>query len=155
VDSRTQESLARALLATRAPDVSWLRDRVHHLWSGDLLPGWYDDWVLHERERLRQLRLHALERAARIFLQERELDLAVALALEAVSAEPLRESANAVLISVYLAEGNVVDALRRYEQFRGQLHLELGLDPSPTMATLLPTPTPTPTSHSFSGTTLS
>ena len=72
-----------------------------------------------------------------------------------MSAEPLRESANAVLISVYLAEGNVVDALRRYEQFRGQLHLELGLDPSPTMATLLPTPTPTPTSHSFSGTTLS
>jgi DNA-binding SARP family transcriptional activator len=27
---------------------------------GELLPGWYDDFVLLERERLRQVRLHAL-----------------------------------------------------------------------------------------------
>src|SRR3954454_21792129 len=26
------------------------------LWSTELLPGWYEDWVLAERERLRQLR---------------------------------------------------------------------------------------------------
>jgi DNA-binding SARP family transcriptional activator len=31
---------------------------------GDLLPGWHDDWVLVERERLRQLRLYALETLA-------------------------------------------------------------------------------------------
>jgi DNA-binding SARP family transcriptional activator len=31
---------------------------------GDLLPGWYDDWVLLERERLRQLRMQALEAVA-------------------------------------------------------------------------------------------
>src|SRR6266571_3495035 len=29
--------------------------------SIDLLPYWYEDWVLVERERFRQLRLHALE----------------------------------------------------------------------------------------------
>jgi len=28
---------------------------------GELLPGWYDDWVLLERERARQLQLHVLE----------------------------------------------------------------------------------------------
>jgi len=27
----------------------------------DLLPAWYEDWILLERERFRQLRLHALE----------------------------------------------------------------------------------------------
>jgi DNA-binding SARP family transcriptional activator len=32
-----------------------------HRFAGDLLPDWYDDWVLIERERFRQLRLHALE----------------------------------------------------------------------------------------------
>ena len=30
----------------------------------DLLPGWYDDWVMLERERLRQRVLHALEALA-------------------------------------------------------------------------------------------
>lgn len=29
--------------------------------AGELLPDWYDDWVLIERERFRQLRLHALD----------------------------------------------------------------------------------------------
>src|SRR5436309_7742296 len=29
--------------------------------AGELLPDWYDDWVLIERERFRQIRLHALE----------------------------------------------------------------------------------------------
>ena len=29
--------------------------------AGDLLPDWYDDWVLIEQEQIRQLRLHTLE----------------------------------------------------------------------------------------------
>src|ERR1700682_5208768 len=29
--------------------------------TGDLLTGWYDDWIIAERERVRQLMLHALE----------------------------------------------------------------------------------------------
>ena len=31
----------------------------------DLLPGWYDDWALIERERFRQRVLHALEALSR------------------------------------------------------------------------------------------
>ena len=31
---------------------------------GELLPGWYDDWVMLERERVRQVRMHALEQVA-------------------------------------------------------------------------------------------
>jgi hypothetical protein len=36
---------------------------------GALLPDWYDDWLEPERERLRQLRLHALEAAAERLLE--------------------------------------------------------------------------------------
>ena len=42
-----------------------VRDRLGSLdlaaLKGEILPDWYDDWLLLERERIRQLRLHALE----------------------------------------------------------------------------------------------
>ncbi|WP_410791034.1 AfsR/SARP family transcriptional regulator [Kribbella sp. C-35] len=104
----------------------------------ELLCGWYDDWVVVERERLNQLRLHALEVAAQRFIEKQRLDLALRLALEAVRTEPLRETANAVLMSVYLAEGNASDAIRQYGMFRTLLRRELGLEPSPRLARLLP-----------------
>jgi DNA-binding SARP family transcriptional activator len=104
---------------------------------GDLLPGWYDDWVLFERERLRQLRMHALELVAgRLTAAGRHGD-ALQAAHDAVRAEPLRESAHRMVIRVHLAEGNVVDALRTYEQFRIMIADELGLQPSAQMARLL------------------
>jgi DNA-binding SARP family transcriptional activator len=71
---------------------------------GELLPGWYDDWVLLERERVRQLRMHALERLAEKLSSAGRFGEAVQAASIAVLAEPLRESAHRVLIRVHLAE---------------------------------------------------
>jgi DNA-binding SARP family transcriptional activator len=138
VDARKQEVFATTLLRTRVDDPDWLQAGLPSLWLGELLPGWYDDWVVFERERLSQLRLHALEFTARVMTQRNQLDTALQLALEAVRAEPLRETANAVLMSVYLAEGNVSDAIHQYDAFRGLLQRELGLEPSPRLAELLP-----------------
>jgi DNA-binding SARP family transcriptional activator len=139
VDTHEQEAFATSLLRDRRDDLDWVRAGIPTLWSGELLPGWYDDWVVFERERLSQLRLHALERAAHLLTLSNELESALPLALEAVRAEPLRETANAVLMSVYLAEGNVSDAIHQYDEFRSLLQRELGLDPSPRLARLLPT----------------
>lgn len=138
VDSREQELFATTLLRDHVDDVGWVRTGVATLQSGELLPGWYDDWVVFERERLSQLRLHALEVTARMLTRHRQLDTALELALEAVRAEPLRETANAVLMSVYLAEGNVSDAIRQHDVFKDLLCRELGLDPSPRLAAMLP-----------------
>ena len=137
VDSRDQEEFATGLLRGQLED-DGVVDGLSVLWGGNLLPGWYDDWVIFERDRLQQLRLHALERTAAVLLRRRKVDLALQTALEAVRAEPLRETSNAVLISVYLAEGNVVDALRQYEVFRSLIGVELGMVPSPRLAGLLP-----------------
>lgn len=138
VDSRDQEAFATRLLRDRVENEQWIRDGLDSLWRGELLPGWYDDWVVFERERLNQLRLHALEHAAAVLTRRRQLDTALQLALEAVRGEPLRETANAVLMQVYLAEGNVCDALHQYEVFRDLLQRELGVEPSPALAELLP-----------------
>ncbi|MEU4156367.1 BTAD domain-containing putative transcriptional regulator [Actinoplanes sp. NPDC026670] len=98
--------------------------------AGELLPGWYDDWVLFERERLRQLQMHALEAAAtKLIAMDRHAD-AIEAALAAVRLEPLRESANRVLILAHLAENNVVEAVRCFEGFRASLLRELGVAPT-------------------------
>ncbi len=96
----------------------------------DLLPDWYEDWVLVERERYRQLRLHALEALCDRLTTARRFAEAVEAGLTAVAAEPLRESAQRALISAHLAEGNQGEAIRQYRQFQHQLSEELGVQPS-------------------------
>ncbi|MDP9429412.1 MAG: SARP family transcriptional regulator [Actinomycetota bacterium] len=98
--------------------------------QGDLLPRWHEDWVVLERERLRQLRLYALETlAARLAAAGRAVD-AVEAAHFAVRGEPLRESAHRLLVRAHLAEGDVAAAVRVYRDFRTRLRDELGADPT-------------------------
>ncbi|WP_436532130.1 AfsR/SARP family transcriptional regulator [Actinoplanes sp. HUAS TT8] len=102
----------------------------------DLLPGWYDDWVLGERDRLRQRLLHALEvMSAR--LAEVSPGEAVSAALVAVTAEPLRESAQRALIEAHIAHGNWGEAVHQFTAYRRLLAAELGVEPHPTLTRLL------------------
>jgi DNA-binding SARP family transcriptional activator len=105
--------------------------------AGELLPGWYEDWVLLERERLRQQRMHALEQVACRLAEVGRHAEALQAAYAAMRAEPLRESAHRVVVQVHLAEGNLVEALRSYDQFRAVLADELGVGPSEQMARLI------------------
>ena len=105
---------------------------------GDLLPGWYDDWVLLERDRLHQLRLHALETVAtRLCTAGRHAEALQAAHL-AIRAEPLRESAHRTLVRVHLAEGNLAEAMRAHAAFRDLLLRELGVPPTRQMQELIP-----------------
>ncbi len=104
--------------------------------AGALLPGWTDDWVLAEAERLFQLRLHALDALAGRFLDTGNHALAVEAATAAVQADSLRESAQRRLMQVFLAEGNPAAALRQYDGFRKVLQAELGIAPSRLITTM-------------------
>jgi len=104
---------------------------------GELLPGWYEDWVLFERERLRQLHLHALEAMAEQLTRVQRYSEAIEAALAAVRLEPLRESATRALIAAHLAENNVAEAVRRFESFRDGLTTELGVQPTADLARLV------------------
>ncbi|MGW2671050.1 AfsR/SARP family transcriptional regulator [Streptomyces sp. NPDC001272] len=84
------------------------------LFAGDLLPGWDDEWTLFERERLRQLRLHALESLSARLTSSGRHALALDAALTCVSIEPLRESAHRAVVAVHLAEHNAVEAVSQY-----------------------------------------
>lgn len=141
IDVRVFAETATSVLrsAPEPPELSALEAEIKSLAGAcDLLPGWYDDWVIFERERLRQLRLHTLEAvASRLAAQGRHAE-ALDTALEAVRLEPLRESAHRVVVAIHLAEGNLVEALRHYRFVRELLRDELGVDPSPALRALLP-----------------
>jgi DNA-binding SARP family transcriptional activator len=120
---------AGRLVSSRAieADLTGWQDSVNAL---DLLPGWYDDWVIMERERVRQRLLHALEALCRLLAERGAYAEAVEAAMLAVDAEPLRESAQRALVEVHLAEGNVVEARRVYLAYRDLVISELRVEPS-------------------------
>ncbi|MCW2877336.1 MAG: transcriptional regulator, family [Sphaerisporangium sp.] len=138
VDIDEARSLARRILdpGTPTPDHD-LRAATVETLSVDLLPGWYDDWVLHGAEEWHQLRLHALEALADHFILAGRFADAVAAAGVAVRAEPLRESSHAALIQAHLAQGNQAEALRDFERYEHLLDAELGLRPTPLVSELV------------------
>lgn len=105
--------------------------------AGDLLPDWYDDWLIVERERVRQRRLHALEAVCRSLATAGRFADAVDAGLAAIAVEPLRETSHTVVIEAHLAEGNLIEASRQYERLRDLLRLHLGTQPSARVRDLL------------------
>ncbi len=96
-----------------------------------LLPGWYDDWVVAERDRLQQIRLHVLEVLARNALNQGHFDDAIHLAQTIVRSEPLRESGHILLARGYMASGNRATAVRQIQRLDALLFSELGISASP------------------------
>jgi len=138
VDVRESQALAHRLLDMRSvPSSTDVSAGSVDALSADLLPNWYDDWVLVETEAWRQLRLHALEALSGRLVEAGLLADAAGAALAAVSAEPLRESSRAALIRVHLSEGNQSEALTEFERYRVLLHAELGLEPTRKLGELL------------------
>lgn len=127
VDARDSVNLARAVMDDGP--FTHAGQALHWL-SSDLLPQWYDDWLLLWQERWRQLRLHALEALARRLAKAGRYGEGVEAALAAVRSEPLRESAHHCLILVHLAEGNRIEAVRAYDRLVALLRDELGVRPS-------------------------
>jgi DNA-binding SARP family transcriptional activator len=143
IDARETVTLAAAVLHggdRGAAAVPRLAD------AGELLPDWYDDWVVIEREQVRQLVMQALERLSADARAAGRFGEATEAALAAVAQEPLRESAHRLVVQAHLAEANPGEALRQYRLFAELLQSRLGLEPSPLMRALmggLPTDPPT------------
>ncbi len=140
VDLHESRALAQRLIAgsgaTLADDAP---ARAIHMLSGDVLPGWYDDWVLIEGREWHQLRLHALEALATRLADEGRFADAIQAALATVRAEPLRESAHGTLIKSFIAEGNQNEALADFSRYRDLLREELGIEPGPQLIDLVDT----------------
>ena len=103
----------------------------------ELLPDFDDEWISVDRQRLHEMRIHALTDVAEQLRKQQHLGAALQAALACVAEDPLRESGQRAAIEVYLAEGNVDAAVRQYRQFTEMLHVELGVPPSVGLTRLL------------------
>ena len=136
VDYHTMTQQARRLLSGAIDGADLLRVPLE-LFQAELLPGWDEDWLLIERERHRQLRMHALENLSHRLAHTGRFALAVDAAYAAIAIEPLCESAHRTLTEVFLAEGNRTEALRQFRLYRSLLVDETGFGPTDEFRALL------------------
>jgi DNA-binding SARP family transcriptional activator len=135
VDVRETRAAAERVLTPTATALAGDLDRL--VQSTEVLPDWYDDWLLIEREQLREQRVRALEQLCEELTSAARFAEAARAALAAIAADPLRESAHRALIRLHLTEGNESEALQRYTRYRTLLERKLGISPSTRMDELM------------------
>lgn len=99
-------------------------------YRGDLLLGWYENWVLSERERLRLLCLRGHRRLMEHYVAVGDTEKALAAGQSALRIEPLQELVQQRVIELYHASGQRALAIRQFERLAVLLREELGITPS-------------------------
>ncbi|WP_051303888.1 BTAD domain-containing putative transcriptional regulator, partial [Calidithermus chliarophilus] len=105
-------------------------------WQGQLLEGYdYDDcpefeeWLLHERERLRELRREALGLLCERLEREGKLAEALSWAQKLLEADPISEASHRRVMRLHYLLGDRAAALRAYQRCAEVLQRELGVRP--------------------------
>jgi DNA-binding SARP family transcriptional activator/predicted ATPase len=101
------------------------------LYAGDLLPRCYDDWLLPERERLRQQFLQVLEQLISLQEEQHHYPAAILAASRLLRHDPLHEVTYCHLMRLHLLNDDPAEALRIYHTCATVLQRELGVSPSP------------------------
>lgn len=100
-------------------------------YQGEFLAGYYDDWVMLERERLRGMLLEVLECLLEEYKIQSEYKRALVIARRLTMEDPWREQAHREVMRLCHLLGQDAEALKQYEVCRQTLAEELGVEPSP------------------------
>jgi DNA-binding SARP family transcriptional activator len=99
------------------------------LYTGDLLPELYEDWILPERELRRNQFLLALENLGSNFQSRGQLEPALLAFRRLILAEPLHEPAHLQYLRLLGRMKRFAEAFAHYEYLRHLLQEELGAEP--------------------------
>jgi len=100
------------------------------LYTGDFLAGYYDDWAVIERERLRDLYLEELNRLVLLCKAQGLYEEALTHASQLTRYDPLREEAHREVMRLCFLLGRPNEALQQYDLCCDLLAEELGAEPS-------------------------
>jgi TolB-like protein len=112
------------------------------IYRGDLLEGIavhdpaFEDWLLVERLRLRQLLDRALTRLMSQALDAGDVERAAEAARRLLLLDPLCEAAYRTLMQIHADQAQTAQALKLYDALRERLHRELGVQPEPATVAL-------------------
>jgi non-specific serine/threonine protein kinase len=101
------------------------------LWQGELLDGFYDEWIAAEREHYRTRLLKLFLQITQSLRAASEYAQAIAVAQRVLAFEPSNEHAHQHLMFCYVASGDRPAALRQYEQCTRALRDDLDAPPMP------------------------
>lgn len=130
------DDVSEFLRLLRAPTLESLRDAAA-LYTGDLLEGFdaraaeFDDWLMQERSRLREIALDAMSRLLDRYSDAGQREPAIRLGIQLTGFDPLRERTHRDLMRLYASQGHHGAALKQYRICREILRRELGVDPEP------------------------
>ena len=111
-----------------ADDARQLENSIQ-LYVGELLEGFYDDWTLRERERLRSLYLKSLAHLMRYYGHNGTYENAIACGQQILNLDPLREEIHREVMRLHLQSGQRAQAIRHYKSCCQILDTELGVPP--------------------------
>jgi len=103
--------------------------KILELYRGDLLEGFYSDWALRERERLRALYVKSLIYFLQFYAFHRDYEKAITYGQQVLDLEPLREEIHREIMRLYVENGQRALAVRQYEICRSTLAQELRISP--------------------------
>ncbi|HEX6553733.1 MAG TPA: BTAD domain-containing putative transcriptional regulator [Ktedonobacteraceae bacterium] len=129
-----EQALTFADAATQRNDQHALQaalEQAEGLYRGELLPGCYDEWILPERDRLRQCHLQVLEQLLRLFEGQGDNVTAIRYAQRLIGLDPLSEDLYRRLMRLFALNNDRASALRAYHTCVTTLHRELGVEPDP------------------------
>src|SRR5438105_470348 len=129
-----EQTLTLADETARRNDQHALQDALEqadNLYRGELLPGCYDEWILPERERLRQRHLQVLEHLLRLFEGQGDHVTAIRYAQRLLALDPLSEDLSRRLMRLFALNNDRASALHVYHTYVTVLQRELGVDPDP------------------------
>jgi DNA-binding SARP family transcriptional activator len=112
-------------------------ERASALYRGELLEGLaaqeapFEEWLLTERERLRELALEALGKLLGQRTSAGDVEGAIHTAVQLLALAPAEEAVHRTLMRLYARQGRRAAALRQYQICSAALKRELGLDPEP------------------------
>lgn len=100
------------------------------LYRGDLLEGWYQDWCVAERERLRDLYLSLLQSALKDAEARQDFGVILEYGTRILRIDRAHEATHRRLMRARYLMGDRTGALRQYERCRAALAEDLDIAPS-------------------------